>query len=90
MITSIKNYTKKQKNPQKTDRQNPRTYQMVKAKLYRQSHTQKHTHTLSEKEKKEKNIYIIAPKVHRLNSGMISCLFRYSRGAWYIKLIVEI
>ena len=31
---------------------------MIKAKLYRQNHTQKHTDTHSQKEKKEKNIYI--------------------------------
>ena len=61
--------------------------QMVKAKLYRQNHTKKHTHLHSQKEKKEKNIYIVASKVHRLNFGMIHCLFRYTG---YIKLIVEI
>ena len=32
----------------------------------------------------------IAPKVHRLSFGMIHCLFRYSRNAGYIKLIVKI
>ena len=32
----------------------------------------------------------VAPKVHRLNFGMIRCLFRYSTDAGYIKLIVEI
>ena len=51
MITSTKNYTKK-----KPDRQN-RIGQMVKAKLYRQNHTKKHTHTHSEK-RKRKEIYI--------------------------------
>ena len=41
---------------------------MVKAKLYRQNHTQKHTH--SQKEKKGKTyIYIITPKVPLLNLG---------------------
>ena len=49
MITSAKNYTKK-------DRQNPR--RNGKTKLYRQNHTQKHTRTHSQKEKKEKYIYI--------------------------------
>ena len=63
---------------------------MVKVELYRQSHTQKLTHTHSQKEKKEKNTYIIAPKVYHLNFGMICCLFRYSRDAGYMKLIVEI
>ena len=33
---------------------------------------------------------IVAPKVHHLNFGMICCLFKYSRDAGYIKLIVEI
>ena len=51
---------------------------MVKEKLYKQNHTQKHTHTHSQKEKKGKNIYIFAPKIHLLNFGMIHCLFRYS------------
>ena len=32
----------------------------------------------------------VAPKVHRLNLGMVHCLFRYSTDARYIKLIVEI
>ena len=51
MITSAKNYTKK-----KTDRI---LGQMVKAQLYRQNHTKKHTYTQSQKEKKEKKkIYI--------------------------------
>ena len=32
---------------------------MVKAKVYRQNHTKKHTHTLPKKKKKEKkNLYI--------------------------------
>ena len=64
--------------------------QMVKAKLYRENLTQKPTHTHSQKEKKEKNIYIVVPKAHRLNFGMIRCLFRYSTDAGYIKLTVEI
>ena len=63
---------------------------MVKAKLYRQNHTKKHTHTYSQKEKKEKYIYMVAPKVHRLNFGMIPFLFTYSTDAAFIKLIVEI
>ena len=32
----------------------------------------------------------VAPKVHRLDFGMIHCLFMYSTDAGYIKLIVEI
>ena len=32
----------------------------------------------------------VAPEVHRLNFGMIHCLFRCSTDAGYIKLIVEI
>ena len=64
MITSAKNYTK-QTDKKRTDRT---LGQMVKAKLYRQIHTQKHTHTHSQKGKNI-YIYIIAPKVHLLNSG---------------------
>ena len=70
------------------DRQNPRTN--GKSKAIHQNHTKKHTHTPSQKEKKEKYIYTVAPKVHCLNFGMICCLFRCSRDAAYIKLIVEI
>ena len=45
MITSAKNYTKKNKN-KKTEKPTDRTLgQMAKAKLYRQNHTKKHTHT---------------------------------------------
>ena len=32
----------------------------------------------------------VALKVHRLSFGMIRCVFRCSREAGYIKLIVEI
>ena len=54
MITRAKNYTNN-KQTKKTDRT---LGQMVKAKLYRQNHTKKHTHTHSQKEKNEKiNIY---------------------------------
>ena len=57
MITSAKNYNKKQN---KTDRT---LSQMVKAKLYRQNLRKKHTHTHSQKEKKKKYIYIsLLPK----------------------------
>ena len=47
MITSTKNYRRK-KNKKWTDRT---LGQMVKAKLYRQNHTKKHTHPHSQKEK---------------------------------------
>ena len=43
--------TNKQTKKKRTDRT---LGQMVKAKLYRQSHTKKHTHTQSLREKKEK------------------------------------
>ena len=91
MITSAKNYTKK-KTQQKQIKKRTDTAlgQMIKAKLYGENHTRKHTPTHSQKEKKEINIYIIAPNVHCLNFGMIHCLFRYSRDAGYITLIVEI
>ena len=52
--------TNKQTKKKRTDRT---LGQMVKAKLYRQSHTKKHTHTHSEKEKMEKkSIYIFKKK----------------------------
>ena len=68
MITSTKSILKKKKRRKK--KRTDRTLgQMVKAKLYRQNHTQKHTHTLSQKEKKGGKIYIVAPKVHLLKLG---------------------
>ena len=64
---------------------------MVKAKLYRQTHTQKHTHTHSQKEKKGKKIYIYhCSQSPPPQFGMIRFLFGYSTDAGYIKLIVEI
>ena len=56
MITSTKNYTKT-----KTKKRTDKTLgQMVKAKLYRQNHPEKHTLINSQKEEKEKKkiIYI--------------------------------
>ena len=55
MIASTKNYSKRRK----TDRT---LGQMVKAKLYRQNHTQKHRHTHSQKEKKGKKYISLFPK----------------------------
>ena len=54
MIRSAENYMKKilKTNIDRTLRQ------MVKAKLYRQNHTEKHMHTHSQKEKKGEKIYI--------------------------------
>ena len=43
MITSAKNYIKQTNKQNKMDRQN--TGKMVQVKLYRQNHTEKHTHT---------------------------------------------
>ena len=43
MITSAKNYIKQTNKQNKMDRQNTR--KMVQVKLYRQNHTEKHTHT---------------------------------------------
>ena len=43
---------------------------MVKAKLYRKKITRRSIHIHTDKNRKrEKNIYIIAPKVHLLNLG---------------------
>ena len=52
MITSAKNYTKKKWIDRTLG-------QMVKAKLYRQNHTKKHTHTHSQKVKRKKYIYLL-------------------------------
>ena len=46
-----------QKNPQKSDRQNPRTNGKSKA-IQRKSHKEAYTYTLTKKEKGKKNIYI--------------------------------
>ena len=92
MITRAKNYTNKNKTKQKKpQKQTVRTLgQMVKGQVYRQNHTHKHTHTHSQKEKKgKKNIYRFSQSPPP-QFGMICCLFRYSTGAGYIKLIVEI
>ena len=56
MITSAKNYTKNKKQTKNKKRIVRTLGQMAKAKLYRQNHKKKHTH--SQEEKKEKNIYI--------------------------------
>ena len=66
MVTSAKNYTKKKKK-KNTDRQNPRTNGKSKA-IQNKSHTVAYTYTLT-KRKSEKNIYIVAPKIHLLNLG---------------------
>ena len=63
--------------------------QMVKAKLYTQNHTQKHTHTHSQKEKKGKNIYILPPKSTSSvwDDSLSIQVFHRCR---YIKLFVEL
>ena len=68
MITSAKNYTKKKKKENKTDRQNPRTNGKNKA-IQTKSHIEAYTYTLTKREKGKKYIYIVAPKVHLLNLG---------------------
>ena len=62
---------------------------MVKAKLYRQNLTQKHTHTHSQKEEKGKIYSILLPKFTSSiwdNSLSIQVFHRCR----YIKLIVEL
>ena len=55
MITSAKNYAEKKTT---TEEQTDRTLvQMIKAKVYRQNHTKKHTHAHSQKDIKEKYMY---------------------------------
>ena len=85
----IKGRKKERKKEKKTGRQNPRTNGKSKA-IQTESHTEAYTYTLTKREKGKKKIYIIAPKVHHLNFGMIHCLFRYSKDAGYIRLMVEI
>ena len=53
---------------------------MVKAKLYGQNLTQKHTHTHSQKEERGKN-NISCSQRPPPQFGMICCLFRYSTDA---------
>ena len=76
------------KKKKKSDRQNPRTN--GKENLYRQNHTQKHTHTQPQKEKKGKKYIYCCSQSPPPQVGMIHCLFRYSTDAGYIKVIVEI
>ena len=45
---------------------------MLKAKLYRQNHTKKHIHTCSQKEKKEKIIYIYLKKQRKRGTKSIN------------------
>ena len=78
MIRSTKNYSKKTKNKKRTDRT---LRQMVKAKLYRQNHTQKHTHTHSQKGRKGKKYIFHCSQSPPLEFGMIRCPFRYSTDA---------
>ena len=57
MITSSKIYTKTTQKTENKKNLTDRTLgQMVKAKLHRENHTKKHTHTHSQKGKKEKKI----------------------------------
>ena len=67
--------------------------QMVKAKLTDKiTHSSIHIHTHKKRKRGKKNIYIyiVAPKVHLLNIGMLCCPFRYSTDAGYVKLFVEL
>ena len=54
--------------PKKINKRTDRTLgQIVKAELYRQNHTKKHTHTHSQKEEKEKYTYIYIYKKEESN-----------------------
>ena len=83
-----KKFLSKKKNKKRTD---ITLGQMVKAKLYRQNHTQKHTHADSQKEKKgKKYIYIsLLPKsTSSIWDDLLSIqVFHRCR---CIKLVVEI
>ena len=88
MITSAKNYTKKTNKEKKMDRLNPRTNGKSKA-IQTKSHTEAYTYTLTQRENGKKYVYCCSQSPLP-QFGMICCLFRYSRDAGYIKLIVEI
>ena len=66
MLKSI--LKQKKANKKKPDRQNPRTNGKRKA-IQTKSHTEAYTYTFTKREKGEKNIYVVAPKVHLLNLG---------------------
>ena len=84
MIRSAKIYTKNKKQTDLTPGH------IVKTKLYRQNHTQKHTPTHSQKEKKGKKYIYHFSQSPPPQFGMIHCVFRYSTDAGHIRLIVEI
>ena len=88
MITSVKNYTRKNKN-KKTDRQNPRTNGRSKA-IQTKSHTEAYAYTLTKREKGKKIYIYHCSQSPPPQFGMIHCLFRYSTDAGYIQLIVEL
>ena len=70
MITSAENYTnKKRKKKKRTDRT---LGQIVKAKLYRQNHTEKHTHTHSQREKGEKKKSLIPESTASIWDDLLS------------------
>ena len=71
MITSAKNYIKKERK--KKDRQNPRTNGKSKA-IQTISHTEAHTYALTKREKGKKYIYLCS-QIHHLNLG---CFVAYS------------
>ena len=69
MIKSVTNYSKKKRTKkQKKDRQNPRTIGKSRAIQTKITQRSIHIHT-QKKRKREKDIYIVVPKVHLLNLG---------------------
>ena len=63
MITGAENYTKN-----KTDKKSPRANGESKT-IQTKPHTEACTYTLTKREKRKKNIHIVAPIVHFLNLG---------------------
>ena len=86
MITSAKNYTKK--NKKKTDRENPRTNGKSKA-IQTKSHTEAYTYTLTRREKGE-NIYILLLPKSTSSIWDDSLSIQVCHRCRYIKLIVEL
>ena len=69
MIISAKNYTKRKKLKKKTKQTDRTLGQMVKeSNRDKITHRSIHIHTHKTR-KREKYIYIVAPKVHLLNLG---------------------
>ena len=80
----------KKNKKQKKKRTERALGKMVKAKLYRQNHTQKHLHTHSQEEKKGKYIYISLLSKSTSSIWDDSLSLQVFHRCRYITLIVEL